>query len=250
MTGLVRYEAARAALQAAHSVDEVKDLRDKAQAMAAYAMQAKDTELVGWATEIKVRAERRAGSMLAEMKINGARHNGHNNLKTPPESGDRTPGITLDSLGVSKNQSSDWQALAAVPETQFEQAVATAKKDAGKVTSAAVRRMTRKENPQPSSVAAKAKAKPSKPTIDTVPVEKFNKLAEAYDKLKDNAEVLADELKTCQELKLGDAAKAMNALRGEIKDLKRRRDALMNENAEMRKTIRHLQGQIKKASKK
>ncbi len=111
------YDEARRALQLAHSVDEVKDMRDKAQAMAAYARQAKDTELVEWATEIKVRAERRAGELLAGMKINGER---------AQQGGDRSKShdTTLLDLGVSRDQSSRWQKLAAVPEEQFEQAAA------------------------------------------------------------------------------------------------------------------------------
>lgn len=83
--------------------------------MAAYARQANDTALVEWATEIKVRAERRAGEMLAEMqKHNGGRPNGnpsHRATGLPP---------TLTDLGISRDQSSRWQKLAAVPEDQFE----------------------------------------------------------------------------------------------------------------------------------
>ena len=132
-TTLVRYDAARRALSDARSVDEVKDIRDKAQAMAAYARQAKDTQLVEWATEIKVRAERRAGEMLRAMAETGQRER---------QGGDRakSQAATLVDLGVSKDQSARWQKLAAVSASKFEQAVAAAKEVAGEVTTAAMLR--------------------------------------------------------------------------------------------------------------
>lgn len=181
MTALVRYEAARSALQAAHDVDEVKEIRDKAQAMAAYAKQANDTKLVEWATEIKVRAERKAGEMLAEMKVNGSRARPADNLKAGPKSPDVTSGATLDSLGISKNQAARWQKLAAVPESQFEQAVAAAKEVAGEVTTAALLRAAKptvQERPRPNDRVISGRA-----------TEAFGKLQA---RIKELEEALAD----------------------------------------------------------
>lgn len=145
MTSLIRYEAARSALAEAHRVDEVKDIRDKAEAMAAYARQAKDSELIQYATEIKVRAERRCGELLAKTEKNaGARGIGSNQHQV--RSHDSTA-PTLLAMGLTRDESSRYQQLAAMPAEHFETAVATAKATAGEVTTAFMLREAKKGRP-------------------------------------------------------------------------------------------------------
>jgi hypothetical protein len=122
-TKLVRYNEARRALAEAHRVDEAKDIRDKAVAMQVYARQAKDRQLIEHATEIRLRAERRAGELLAEMEKNKGAIPGKTGRKGRPVL-DPTP--KLADLGISKDQSSRWQALAGLPEQQFEDKVSRA----------------------------------------------------------------------------------------------------------------------------
>ena len=147
MTQLVRYEQARTALAECQRVDEVKDIRDKAEAMAAYARQAKDTELVEWATEIKVRAERRAGEMLRESAQRGERISGDGKVNQHNR-GSHADTPTLADIGVTPMQSSRWQSLASMTDDHFETAVATAKDTAGQVTTAFMLREAAKNKPQ------------------------------------------------------------------------------------------------------
>lgn len=153
MTQLIRYEAARTALAECYSVDEVKDIRDKAEAMAAYARQAKDQELILWATEIKVRAERKAGEMLTSMAERGERAKQGDGPKFDPSNSSieelaTNKPKTLADLGVSKRESHRWQSLASMSDEHFETAVATAKDTAGQVTTAFMLREAAKNKPQ------------------------------------------------------------------------------------------------------
>jgi len=123
-TTLTKYEAAKQAIIQAESYDEVKDIRDRAVAMRAYAQQAKDTTLLHNATKIKLRAERRAGEMLRDMeKAKGTAGQGRPSLggatMLPPK--DTPP--TLAEIGITKRQSSDWQRLASIPDNEFDDAI-------------------------------------------------------------------------------------------------------------------------------
>lgn len=115
--GLVRYDAMCKAIAECHRVDEVKALRDKARALEVYAQQALNREAERQAASIRIRAERRAGELLRDMKETGQRDAGG---RGKIGSRDTTQ---LADLGITKDQSSKWQQLAAVPTEEFERAV-------------------------------------------------------------------------------------------------------------------------------
>ncbi len=119
-TALVNYDAARKALAAAVRVDEVKSIRDKAVAMQVYAKQAKDGDLIGHATEIRKRAERRLGELMAESP-----------KAKPPNPKRRVAGKpddppTLADQGIDKHLANRARKAAAMPEDKFEAHVAHA----------------------------------------------------------------------------------------------------------------------------
>jgi hypothetical protein len=108
------------AIAEAYEVDEVKDIRDKAIALEHYARQARNTEAERKACEIRLRAERKCGELLRDMeKAKGTRDSGSNQYQQV-RSTDVTAPQTLSDLGVSKQQSSDWQKLAAISAKEFE----------------------------------------------------------------------------------------------------------------------------------
>jgi hypothetical protein len=161
----------RTALAECHRVDEVKDIRDKAEAMAAYARQAKDSELIQYATEIKVRAERKCGELLARTE----RAPGKRVDKTSSNDETRYQ-EALRENDIPRATADRYQQLAAMPDAHFETAVATAKATAGEVTTAFMLREAQKSKPRgkpqkgAKADAVREEPKPRKRTLSiTVP---------------------------------------------------------------------------------
>jgi len=119
---LVRYDEMCRAIAEAYRVDEVKDIRDKAMAIALYARQANNHEAELQAIQIRVRAERKAGELLKEI---------------PTAQGQRTDFVprrdevpppkhkVLNDLNISKQRAAEWEQLADVPEAEFEKHLIT-----------------------------------------------------------------------------------------------------------------------------
>lgn len=122
----VTYEAAQRALSECSRVDECKDWSDKAQALASYARQARDSTLHNLALRIQQRAQRRMGELLKMVPrgdADGANLAQHRRDGTvPPVT--RTQ-IATDA-GLSERQRKTALRIANVPEAEFEARVESA----------------------------------------------------------------------------------------------------------------------------
>jgi hypothetical protein len=133
---LIALDRARQWLVSAGSIEEVNELRARAEAVRVYTRQAElGKEAENAAAEIRLQAERRVGELLREMPRNvGGR---------PRRAGRETcrddRQVSLGQLGVSRDESSTFQRLAAIPEDDFESRLGAAK-DSGRVSRAAVLR--------------------------------------------------------------------------------------------------------------
>lgn len=136
-TELVHFSQARAALAKATKVDEVKQIRDKAEALRAYLKQAGESlEMQNQCGEIKLRAERRGGELLSETdKHKGGRPSKTSNTMLPVS----TP--TLEDLGIDKMESSRMQKIAAIPEKVFEQHIKEVQENREELTTAGLLRV-------------------------------------------------------------------------------------------------------------
>jgi hypothetical protein len=84
---LSHIDTAKREILAADSLLKVKDLWNKADAMRALGQAAKDAELVNYATEFKLRCERRLGELLS----NEIQHGGQNKRDATPRNSLSSP---------------------------------------------------------------------------------------------------------------------------------------------------------------
>jgi len=122
-------------LAEAQSIDEIKSIRDKAEAARTYVRAARlGLELQNRAAEVKLRAERKAGQFLRSLKLRG---------------GDRRSirhraGLKLKELGITADQSRRWQRVSSVAEAEFELYLKTMNEQLREMTSAGLLRYARK----------------------------------------------------------------------------------------------------------
>lgn len=110
------FDEAAAALQAAMTVQHVKDIRDRAGAAREYGRRARDRRMVAMADQILYKAERRTGEIIIAMKAAGELLDSRNGRR--PEGSGAT---RLSDLGISFDESARWQKLASMPQKAFEE---------------------------------------------------------------------------------------------------------------------------------
>jgi hypothetical protein len=115
-----------------------RDVRDKAVALEQYARQAENTEAERQACEIRLRAERKAGQILATTVKRGQ--------LSKKENGPRGR-ILLKDARISEKQSKSWQKLGAVPQKTFDYAL----EQADKPTTKGIIKATSEPKPNPVS---------------------------------------------------------------------------------------------------
>lgn len=120
---LVRYDAARAALEACAAVDEVKGWADEAAAVEAYARQAKDTEMRKMAVDIRMRAKRRLGELMAAQKASVGKNRGGRPRKPGTGRNPVSGPVTLAEAGIDKRLAHEARTAAALSPEAFEAAV-------------------------------------------------------------------------------------------------------------------------------
>lgn len=132
-------------LLAAASLDEIKTIRDRAELARVYARTAREgIEVQNRAAKLRLQAERKAGRLLANLRLRGGDRRSKHRQRLP----------TLAQVGITKHQSQRWQLLASVPENVFYEYVEAAIRQGREVAAAPLLRFASEPRPAPSALAA------------------------------------------------------------------------------------------------
>lgn len=114
------YASAKQALAECVSLDECKDWSDKAAALASYAKQAADDEMMKMATRIRDRAIRRSGELLKQIE---PKPGANQNIGAGTDTKVLTRTDAAEQAGMSKRQAVTAIRVANVPSADFERQV-------------------------------------------------------------------------------------------------------------------------------
>lgn len=191
----LKIDDARRALAECVTLDVAKDIRDKAEAVRAYLrQQGAGREAQNDAAEIKLRAERRLGELLAEMYDTGSRRTRDDGASKALH--DATP--SLADLGIERTAASRWQQVAAIPAMTFEAYLQEERARGGEITTKATLRLARRPPTEDDSDLEAEIA--SSPRLERAKLEVgfvMKILEEARKRWAPFDEEFSDELKTC-----------------------------------------------------
>jgi hypothetical protein len=138
---LISLDDAKKLLAAAKKPEDVKAIRDQAQALQTYARQRKESlatlNLYG---EIKLRGERRLGEIVRVLpKAAPGRKRKQLSLEPTPNSKGKL--AALKDQGISKVRAREWERLAGIPQDSFEYYIDTSRAEEREITTAGALRM-------------------------------------------------------------------------------------------------------------
>lgn len=161
---LARYDAACRAVAEAKTVDEAKDILDASIAMRVYAKQAKNKEMEADAIEIRLRAERRVGQLIAAQRETVGLANGGDAMKARGIANPEQARPTLAEAGIDKNLAKKARTAERLDDEAFEERVAAARVAVSQAVNNIIDQADKKEKRQEKeeALAAKIVALPQK----------------------------------------------------------------------------------------
>ena len=248
MNSLIKYEQARIALAECRDVDDLKDWRDKSEALRLYAKQANNTEMEQWAAEIKLRAQRRIGEISASLETQQGK------TQLLPTGGKKFKADALAEAGISTSTANRYEQLAAIPETVVEAYIAESKQTSKPVSAKAVLAKSKPKAPDAPAVSDTEIATDSTPTAPTpmTPEEALiaslrSEVARLQEEILAVTDTFHDITEMNRTLELSadpDVVKKVAEMRSFVKIVESQRDDYMNENAQLKEVVARLKRQL------